>query len=61
MFDEERCPYCECGDYDVDDYEEDYQDDYFTREWICTCTNCKASFVITYLYKLKSVEVVSES
>ena len=60
MFSEERCPHCERDNYEVDDYTEDYQDDYYSREWECTCTNCKAHFTITYIYELKRVEV-SES
>jgi hypothetical protein len=57
MFSEERCPHCACGDYEVDDYTEDYQDDYYSREWVCTCGNCKSQFTITYVYELKRVEV----
>ena len=57
MFSEEKCPSCNSGDYEVQDYEEDYQDDYFSREWYCKCDNCKSLFTITYLYKLTSVEV----
>lgn len=57
MFSEERCPHCACGDYEVDDYTEDYQDDYYSREWVCTCGNCKTQFTITYVYELKRVEV----
>ena len=57
MFSEEKCPSCNSGDYEVQDYEEDYQDDYFSRDWYCKCGNCKSLFTITYLYKLTSVEV----
>lgn len=57
MFSKERCPHCACDDYEVDDYTEDYQDDYYSREWVCTCGNCKTQFTITYVYELKRVEV----
>ena len=57
MFSEEKCPYCASGDYEVQNYEEDYQDDYFTRDWYCKCSSCKSDFTITYYYELKKVEV----
>ena len=57
MFDEERCPNCDSGDYEVQDYEENYWDEGFTREWACKCSNCKSNFIITYYYELKKVEV----
>ena len=57
MFDEEKCPRCGKSNYSTLDYEENYQDDYFTRDWYCRCDNCKSNFVITYLYELKSIKV----
>ncbi len=60
MFSEEKCPNCGNGDYEVQDYDENYQDDYFSRSWYCKCGNCKSDFTITYLYELKKIEV-SES
>lgn len=57
MFSEERCPHCACGDYKVNDYIDDYQDNYYLREWACICANCKTQFTITHTYELKKVEV----
>ena len=55
MFDEEKCPHCGESNYSTQGYEENYQDNYFTRDWYCKCDNCKSDFVITYLYELKKV------
>lgn len=57
MFSEEKCPYCDSGDYDVQNYTEDFWDDGITREWDCQCSNCKSNFTITYYYELIKVEV----
>lgn len=57
MFNDEKCPYCNSGDYEVQDYMEDYWDDNFTREWQCKCSDCKSDFTITYYYELKKAEV----
>lgn len=57
MFSEEKCPSCDSGDYEVQDYAEYYWDKDFTRVWDCQCSNCKSNFTITYYYGLKEVEV----
>ena len=57
MFSEEKCPHCASGDYEVQNYEENYWDEAFTREWHCQCSNCKSNFTITYYYELEKVEV----
>ena len=57
MFDEEKCPYCDSGDYDVRDYAEEGWGEGFTRSWDCQCSNCKCDFIITYYYELATVEV----
>ena len=57
MFSEEKCPNCGSGGYEVQDYEEDYVGEDFTRGWACKCSNCKSNFIITYYYGLKKIEV----
>ena len=57
MFSEEKCPYCDSGDYEVQNYEEGSWDDGIFREWDCQCSNCKFHFTITYYYELIKVEV----
>lgn len=57
MFNEEKCPYCDSGDYEVQNYEEHWEDKSLTLEWDCQCSNCKSNFTISYYYELKKVEV----
>lgn len=58
MYNEEKCPNCDSGDYEIMNCEDDYPDDnHYCREWYCECGNCHSEFIITETYKLESVEV----
>lgn len=57
MFSEEKCPYCDCKDYDIDDYWDDFDEEGGVRVWECTCLKCHKNFDITYEYNFTRVTV----
>lgn len=57
MFNEEKCPTCGSGDYEILDFFEDATDSGYMREWNCECTKCHDDFNITYYYTLTKVQV----
>lgn len=60
MFNEEKCPKCSSGDYEVLDFFEDGTDSGYMREWYCACSNCHERFTITYYYTLSQIIVEGE-
>ncbi len=48
---DEKCPNCLSGEYDVDNYWDDFDEDGGIRVWECICSSCHKKFDITYEYK----------
>jgi len=57
MFDEEKCPFCGCEDYKVDDYWDNFDEESGERVWACTCSNCHRQYEITYTYECTRITV----
>jgi hypothetical protein len=57
MFDEEKCPFCGCEDYKVDDYWDNFDEEGGERVWECTCSDCRRKYEITYAYTCTRITV----
>ena len=55
-----KCPYCGSTHYDVDDYEERFDEDWAQYEWRCKCVDCRRFYYETRTYKCIRVEVTKE-
>ena len=57
----ENCPECQSEDYEVNDYQDDFDYSGGSRWWTCTCSKCGCKFTITQEYKLIDVTIEKES
>lgn len=56
----ETCPKCGSEEYEVNDYDDNFDQFGAVQWWACTCTECKTKFQMTKLYKLTEVSIEEE-
>lgn len=59
MIYEEKCPICGSADYEIEDYQECFDDVGCSQWWICRCPNGH-SFCMEKVYKLTNVVIAPE-
>jgi len=60
MLDYEQCPYCGSEDFDISDFDQNFDIDDVSFYWRCNCNECEKVFNIIKWYKLIKTSVQTE-
>ena len=53
----EACPKCNSDEYEINDYDDNFDQFGAIQWWACTCAKCNTKFYIEKTYKLANVTV----
>lgn len=56
----EACPKCNSNEYEINDYDDNFDQFGAVQWWACTCAKCNTKFHIEKVYKLANVTIEEE-